>query len=134
MLFENIRILPLELRNNVTGQVKVVTYGEVVDLPEQVGRLYPNYLRPVVIKTEEIKIEDISTEIESEFNMDSIYGKTERKQMIEDDLDKVIPDVVKEKKAGRPKKYEDGMTAADKRYIQRQNKKKKDEEVKNFKF
>ena len=133
MLFENIRILPLELRNNVTGQVKVVTYGEVVDLPEQVGRLYPNYLRPVA-KTEEIKIEDISTEIESEFNMDSIYGKTERKQIVEDDLDKVIPDVVKEKKAGRPKKYEDGMTPADKRYIQRQNKKKKDLEIKNFKF
>lgn len=136
MLYESIRIEPLEFRNQATGEYKVVVYGGVIDLPESVGKIYPNYLRPVqTVLPEEIQIEDIQSEVLNDFGGTLTSEKTERKPL-EDDIGKLMEmeekKTEKVKKAGRPRKYAEDVSDTDKRYYQRQAKKKREEEFKKL--
>jgi hypothetical protein len=163
MLFENVRVHPIELMNNLTGQIKILLPGEIMDLPEAFGKLYYNYLKPVVTEAvdTELFVEDIQSEIVSEFNMssdishpesleqldlfsednskDGLFVEKEEKieTRVENKSDEnvlVVEEEKKEKgKKGRPKVYED-VSAAEKRKIQRQKKKENDAKFKDLKF
>lgn len=157
MLFENVRVHPIELMNNLTGEMKILLPGEIMDLPEAFGRLYYNYLKPVVTEAvdTELFVEDIQSEIVSEFNMSSdLVHKDSLEQLdlfSEDEKDGlfvesvvevkkpeenvlVVEEEKKEKgKKGRPKVYED-VSAAEKRKLQRQKKKENDAKFKDLKF
>lgn len=132
MLYESRWIEPLEFRNPATGQVKIVVYGGVIDLPESVGRMYPNYLKPVpVVLPEEVIIEDIQSEIVNDFN------GFERRIQKEDEIGKLILDgeekkTEKVKKAGRPRVWGKDVPASDKRYYQRKAKKEREQKFKDL--
>lgn len=157
MLFENVRVHPIELHNNLTGENKILLPGEIMDLPEALGKMYYNYLKPVITEAvdTELFIEDIQNEIVSEFNMTSdlvhkdsleqldlfsenvtdglfVENVVEVKKIEENVL--VVEEEKKEKgKKGRPKVYED-VSAAEKRKIQRQKKKENEAKFKDLKF
>lgn len=147
MLFENVRVHPIELKNNVTGQVKVLFPGEIIDLPEAFGRSYYNYLKPV--NTEYVNVnmfvEDIQNDIATDFNT-SVESEvmTEAKVEVKQEPKKVkkMPEnilVVEEEvnvkgKKGRPKVYAEDLSSADRRKIQRKNKKEQDAKFKDLKF
>jgi hypothetical protein len=158
MLFENVRVHPIELMNNLTGEMKILLPGEIMDLPEALGKLYYNYLKPVVTEAvdTELFVEDIQSEIVSEFNMSSDIShpdSLEQLDLFSEDNSKdglfvesvvevkkpeenvlVVEEEKKEKgKKGRPKVYED-VSAAEKRKIQRQKKKENDAKFKDLKF
>jgi len=146
MLFENIRVVPLELKNHLTGEMKVLLPGEVMDLPEGLGRIYSNYLRPVEenVGDSELFIEDIQNDIVSEFNPvgDLFHSEDVTTELTPPTIEtKVTQDNVliveeekKEKKSkGRPKVYSD-ISAAEKRKLQRQKKKETEAKFKNLEF
>lgn len=133
MLYESRWIEPLEFRNAMTGEVKVVVYGGVIELPESVGRLYPNYLKQVSMTLpEEVMIEDIQSEIVRDFN-----GTSERQIQKEDEIGKLILDgeekkTEKVKKAGRPRVWGKDVPNADKRFYQRKAKKEREQKFKDL--
>lgn len=149
MLFENIRVYPIELKNQLTGEMKILLPGEIMDLPEALGKMYYNYLKPVMMESQDVElfVEDIQSEIVSEFNMsgdlhspvseesgDIIEAKeTISKIMNGENVLLVEEEVVEKKPKGRPKVY-DGQSSAEKRKLQRQKKKENDAKFKDLKF
>lgn len=150
MLFENIRVIPFELRNQLTGEVKILLPGEVMDLPEAFGKMYYNYLKPVITESQDVElfVEDIQSEIVSEFNVSGdlhSIGSEESGEIIEakETISKImngenillVEEEVEEKKPkGRPKVYDGEVSAAEKRKIQRQKKKENEAKFKDLKF
>jgi hypothetical protein len=149
MLFENIRVYPIEMKNQLTGEMKILLPGEIMDLPEALGKMYYNYLKPVMTESQDVElfVEDIQSEIVSEFNMsgdlhspvseengDIIEAKeTISKIMNGENVLLVEEEVVEKKPKGRPKVY-DGQSSAEKRKLQRQKKKENDAKFKDLKF
>ena len=103
----------------------------MIDLPESVGRMYPNYLKPVqVVLPEEVVIEDIQSEIVNDFN-------GTRQVQKEDEIGKLILDgetkkTEKVKKAGRPRVWGKDVPESDKRYYQRKAKKEREQKFKDL--
>ena len=145
MLFENVRVHPLEFRNNITGELKTVFHGEVIELPEHIGKFYYNYLQPVVVnfETTTLNVEDIQNDVISEFNsssdvtnistiinkVDVINTPTNGENIL------VVEEEIKIKREkGRPKVYEETVTSAERRKMQRQAKKETEAKFKELKF
>ena len=114
--------------------------GEVIDLPEAVGRLYSNYLKPIhlTVPDSELFIEDIQSEIVSEFNMDSSFNPTVNEQdglyTPPENHEFVLENAEPVKKKGRPAVYGETTSQAEKRKLQRQKKKELESKIKDFKF
>lgn len=150
MLFENIRVYPFELRNQITGEVKILLPGEVMDLPEGFGKMYYNYLKPVITESQDVElfVEDIQDDIVSEFNMsgdlhapesvesnDILEAKEVIARLKNGENILLVEEEVKEKKPkGRPKVYDGEVSSAERRKIQRQKKKENDAKFKDLKF
>lgn len=150
MLFENIRVYPIEMKNHLTGEMKILLPGEVMDLPEALGKMYYNYLKPVVTESQDVElfVEDIQSEIVSEFNMSGDLhspASEENGEIVEakETIAKIMngenvllveEEAVEKKPKGRPKVYEGEISSAEKRKIQRQKKKENDAKFKDLKF
>ena len=48
MFYKNVKEWPLKLENANTGEIMIISPGQIVDLPETFGNFYSNMLKPVM--------------------------------------------------------------------------------------